>query len=221
MLTVEEFEPCFDQYVDVNFQKEIVKAIIRGYFNLNKSIKSCEFAPIPEKNVYPYNRWAAIDTTLLALSGKYRDFEIISKANSRRNSYYTLISSPFINMTVSSVNSPKSVPREAKFRSDYASIQTTFIPVDDVFKIMPPESCSKKLYAIILHGVIDKSNPYMPSFIRLGFPADDCKSYITTVDLCEKYKDVVQEMLHEGTENIPDKALPGLIAEREKQEPTK
>jgi len=218
MIAVEEFENYLDAHVSEGMQRDIIRRIIGGYRWCDKIIKDSELAEEPVRNIYSVNRSAAIDTMLLGLTGKYGGFEIASRQNSSRNYYYTLIRSPYVVMTVSHVNSPKAVPREAKFRSEYASIQARFVERNNSFEIVPPESCEKILYAIILHGTVDKSNLYIPGFIYLGFPSDNCKSYITRINLYDKYKDTVQEMLQQGTEYIKDMAQPDLIIERYKQE---
>jgi hypothetical protein len=213
----EELEKYLNAHVSESMQREIVRRVIGGYRWCGKIIEGSELAPGPVKNIYPVNRSAAIDTMLLGLMGKYEGFEIRSKINSSRNYFYTLIDSPHIRMTVSYVRTPKAIPREAKFRSDYASIQARFVERDNSFEIVPPESCDKKLYTIILHGVFDKSHLYIPGFIYLGFPSDDCRSYITRINLTDKYRDTVQEVLQQGTEYIEDMAQPGLIVEMYRQ----
>jgi len=218
MIPVEEFINALDAYVDEDMQRDIVRRIIGGYRYWDKFRKDSELAPDPVKNIDSVGRSAAIDTMLLGLTGKYAGFEITSKLNSTHNYYYTLIRSPYVVMTISHVNYPRAVPREAKFRSEYATVQTRFIERNDSFEIVPPESCGRVLYAIISHGTVDKSDQYIPGFIYLGFPSQDCKSYISTISLYDKYKDTVQEILQQGTEYIRDMAQPGLIIERYRQE---
>ena len=218
MIPAEEFIDALGAYVNEDMQRDIVRRIIVGYRYWDKFSKNSELAPDPIKNIDSVGRSVAIDTMLLGLTGKYTGFKITSKLNTARNYYYTLIRSPYVAMTISHVSYPKAVPREAKFRNEYATVQTRFTERNNCFQIIPPESCGRILYAIISHGTLDKSNQYIPGFIYLGFPNQDCKSYISTVDLYDKYKDTVQETLQQGTEYIRDMAQPGLIIERHTQE---
>lgn len=197
----------FDSHVSEKVQRDIVRFIVRGYRDADAQIKMNDYQPGPAKNLYPYVRWCRIEDYCLALS-KYEDVETSSQPNAIRNSYYTLIKSGNVKLTISAVKSPADMPREAKFRNEYASLQYRFdVNVEtDEFEIVDVSSVEEVLYAFILHGPVDKEDPHVPGFIRAGFPNERCTRYLGYIDLHERYKEVVQEVLYEGTEIVEDKA---------------
>jgi len=194
------------------FPKEAIPDILRqtflGYSTNSKFIKAQELQPGPAKNVFPYNRCAHIDNNLLALNNKYEGLSAKSKLNSAHNWRYTLISYKNIRMTASSVASAIDPPRESAFRNYYASCQYRFdenitsgklelcdlIPIEDGI-----------IYALIIHcPTID--NPQLPAFINIAFPNESLTGYLERIKLFDEYPSLVESLMIEGREYIPDNA---------------
>lgn len=201
------------EYLDANVPSEFLKDLIRftykAYKDAKTEIKDHEYSTGPAKNLYPYVRWCKLDDYCLALR-KYAGFETSSEENTIKNSYYTLVKSNAIKLTVSAVKSRKDVPRQSLFRNDHASCQSHFsINNNGQFEIV--DISAKKdepVYAFVVHGPINQTEPHTPGFIGIGFPDAECKKYLDYVDLCAKYPDVVEEILRQDVENIPDTATP-------------
>jgi hypothetical protein len=114
-------------------------------------------------------------------------------------------------MTVSAVNKPTTLPREALFRNDLANCQYSFIDTttdgETKFKISDLKNIKDSIvYAFVIHGPAE-DNPFFPSFIRIAFPDQNCRKFIDEpIDLLKKFSDDVEQLMKKGTETIPDKA---------------
>jgi len=196
-------------HVPAEFEKDIIRFTFKAYKDAKDEIKDHEYSIGPSRNLFPYVRWCKLDEYCLALS-KYAGFETSSEENTIKNSYYTLIKSKAIKMTISAVKNKKDVPRQSIFRNEHAGCQSRFaVDENDRFKIVDISSkIDEPVYAFIIHGPSNPAEPHIPGFIGIGFPDARCKGYLDYLDLCDKYPNVVEEMLAQDTENIPDTATP-------------
>jgi len=188
--------------------QNIVRHVFEGYRDTSKFMKAQDLQPGPMKNVYSYNRGANIDSNLLALNNKYKGLKATSEINSARNWHYTLISFENIRMTMSVVESPTDAPRESLFRNYLASCQMSFdfnkdngdIEINDL-----KSNDESIIYALIIHSpAID--NPNLPAFIHIVFPNESCTDYLDRINLFNEFPSLVDSLVREGTEQIPDKA---------------
>lgn len=208
MISNTGFREYFDAVISLDMQKDIVKYIFTGYKDADKMIKTQDFQPQPAKNLYPYARWAMIDNYCLALNKKYDRVQAASRPNTINNCFFTLITCSNVRMTISAVNSPKSMPRLALFRNSLASCQYRF----DIgknnrnFEFMDLESKdAKTVYCFVLHGPLT-DNHREPSFINIVFPNEDCTRCLDRINLFRRFPDFVEELRLEGIELVPDKA---------------
>lgn len=99
---------------------------------------------------------------------------------------YSIIQAGRLSLTVSYVDDYRRLPRPSKHRAQYSEINRYLSQREIEFEPRAVKSTPGEgaIYGIILHGP-EFGNDEMPGFIRIGFPRQNCESWIdeTTIDL--------------------------------------
>lgn len=187
--------------------EDVLWHVYSGYRNNWRSLKAQQLQSGPSKNVFPYGLNAHIDSNLLALNNKYRGLRATSEVNKARNWRYTLISYENIRLTASNVDSPTTSPRDSSFRNDLAHCQYGW----DIMKNGNLEQCGltdmgdKIIYGLVVHCPAT-DNPFVPAFVHIAFPNEDCSAYLDRINLFNEYPDLLESLRNEEMESIPDRS---------------
>lgn len=139
--------------------------------------------PGPEAHdLYPIVRRAMFERNWRARLTRYGDVEMNSEPNAIGNCFHTELRSGRVVMTVSAVQAPAEIVREAVFRSSLAQDSQL-----DLFLAPVPPPDDAKLYAILLHGPLGGGLLASPSFINVAFPGSDCESYVDRFNLLDYF----------------------------------
>jgi hypothetical protein len=203
----------FDDNVSNEIQEEIVRIIYLAYQDTINDLKEQDYPRSYYKDLFGQLLRAKIDIYLHQLSKRYsQQIKANIELNKAKNSHHALIISDKIIMTASAVQHETDIPRKAIFRACLAALTQGEFDFDEdtnSFTVpyfshgneSPPNS---KLYAIIIHGPAD-DNRYLPGFIKVAFLDYKMNRLCADIDLMKKHREVVDNIITFGTEEIPDK----------------
>lgn len=120
-------------------------------------------------------------------------------------SFHTEVKGKNVVLTVSAVDTPQSMFRDAVFRQNLARAQMHLFDENCVADNPP-------LYAVLLHGPHRKQN--QPRFGVVAFPQPDCKNYITKLSLFSKFPQVIEQLTTKATVERIVEPKPGKLKKR-------
>jgi hypothetical protein len=138
--------------------------------------------PGPEAHdLYPIIRRSMFERNWRARLSRYK-IDLVPTPNAIGNCFHTELRLDRVIITVSAVESPGDIVREAVFRKGLAQDNqlNLFFEAEP-----PPEDAS--LYAIVLHGPAAAGLLPSPGFIRIAFPARDCDKYVDSFNLLDHF----------------------------------
>lgn len=180
----------FFEVVPVPFLYELTSAIVEGYKLCDNEAFLGYINPKLRKQYRPLYRKEIIDTQLNSAAKKHFNIsDSISDNCSGSHSYTELIIEKKVILTASVVDSPRSLPRPAKFRIEAAknnpgSRQLDIFSPNVISADFNRKTNEKKLYGIIIHG---PSKSLRPEFIIIVIPDFTYSFGIGTINLLERY----------------------------------
>ena len=147
-------------------------------------------------DLYPIMRRAMIESQLAEAAKEYPEISAEPTPNPTGTSYYRLLSSGNVRLTVNAVDHPNTKVRRAMFRNTYAQASQP-----NLFGETPEEGTM--LYGILLHGP-ELINKTRPEFAHIVIPNRDCSKYLGRIDLFGRYSGLVSELWTYEEEEIPD-----------------
>jgi hypothetical protein len=189
MAFTEELESIFDDSFEKQTQEALMKCLFSAY---GGSYEKCykEFPKEEAHDLLPFYRWIRLRTELRGLEGRFGEIETTSEPNGPAPSYHLVVKTNRVILTVSSVDGPRSLPRPALYRIEYANTHQL-----DLFK--PVEN--SKVYAILIHGP-KQGDKRQPGFAQIGFPAKGFEYYIHRIDLFSKFNALVKSLSGQSEE---------------------
>jgi hypothetical protein len=199
MSYIEELEKNFND----SFEKQTQEAFIKGLFDVYQmSHAECykSYHLHEAHDLLPFLRWIKLRTLLRGMGDRFKEIEAISKPNGASSSYHILISTEKMILTVSTADSPISLPRPASHRIEYANqyqFNLEFSPEENIIT-------NSKVYAILTHGAM-YDDKRQPAFARVIFPAENYDSCIHRINLFDKHKDLVVALRESLTATQPER----------------
>lgn len=158
------------------FPSELLKAITKSVFDgYKEAYDYCQgnFDKYQMHDLLPHMRKAIIERNVLYCVQRFSYTSGKSAPNALYNCYHALVKCGNAVLTISAVNSPSQMVREAMFRKQYARDSQITMFVDSV----PTVKLHNNLYAILLHGP-SEDFPSAPCFIKIRFPDISLKKYL-------------------------------------------
>jgi len=187
-LAPSELKPVFLQDVPEPVILDAARCLIGSY---EEAYKYCiaEFPGPEAHDLYPILRRSMVERNLRARLNRYRETTSTTELNAIGNCYHTELRSGRVVLTVSAVESPGEVVRDAVFRKTLSQN-----PQGHLFRKReaPPEDA--RLYAILLHGPLGGGLLRSPAFIRIAFPDPDCEVYVDSFNVLDLFPVLRTEM---------------------------
>jgi len=168
----------FDAFPD-RFLGSLIRLLAHNYKTTHDRCK--EYPHSEAHDLRPHLRRAEIERDVRDLTTRYPDIQADAEANRRGTSFYTLVSSNRIVLTLSAVAHPNILVRRACFRETYA--QSSQLEMFTTRREPPPGA---KIYALLLHGP-DRKDPSRPAFMHIAFPDARLRKYLHSIDLFARY----------------------------------
>jgi hypothetical protein len=179
--TPSELRSIFFQGVPEAVLLDTARCIIGSY---EEAFGYCrESFPGPEAHdLYPIVRRSMFERNWRARIKRHAQVTMAVEPNAIGNCFHTEMRSGRVVVTVSAVEAPGEIVREAVFRTGLAqeSQLELFLEPEP-----PPDDAS--LYAILLHGPLRSGILASPGFIHVGFPGSDCNHYVDRFNLLDYY----------------------------------
>jgi len=170
--------------------KAIAKAVVDGY---KEAFDYCQgnFDKYQLHDLLPHMRKAAIERNILHCVKRFPYASAKSAPNQSYNCFHAIVKCGHAILTISAVNGPCQMVRNANFRKQYA--------IDGQFKMFieeePAIELNNNLYAILLHTP-NEDFPSEPGFINIRFPDASLKKYLDeAIDLTQISKKYGQEII--------------------------
>lgn len=186
----------FFEVVPEDFLYELTSGILKGYELCENEAFPGYINPKFRKQYRPLFRKGIIDSQIdLAAKKHFNISDSIRDNCTGSHSYTELIIEKKVILTASVVDSPSSLPRRAKFRSE-AAMNNPGVRQLDLFSpnVIPADfnrkNNDKKLYGIIIHG---PSKSKEPEFIIIVIPDFSYSFGIGTINLLERYSKRVKK----------------------------
>jgi len=180
----------FREYVPDEFCRELTRIIIRDYQRAD-TLCDEQFAAQEAHDARPHVRRAYIEQDVRNAARRFTEMAASVPPNVTNNSYHTEIRAGRVVLTVSAVDNPETIVREARFRLGYAGEWQSAMPFMEQDDVQPMSE--RSVYAIAIHG----PNPHdrkLPGFIHIAFPVPDCSTYLAgRIDLLSEYPDILGE----------------------------
>lgn len=177
-----------------DFLKDCLRVLRNDYRGGFESCMS-DFAAPEAHDLYPHFRRAMIEGHIKELA-KSHGMQASSERNSKRSSFYTLIASDNIRLTVKSASHPDVKVEDATYRRTYAKAAQL-----KLWGEQPPIETT--LYAILLHGP-NSFNRAKPGFAHIVFPDESFTEYVERIDLKDMFPDLARELFGSEEEVIHD-----------------
>ncbi|MFN2375295.1 MAG: hypothetical protein ABR538_02085 [Candidatus Binatia bacterium] len=147
-------------------------------------------------DVVAHVRRANIERDWRARLNTFPGVSAAARPNNRRTAYHTLAriagSAGAASLTVSHVNCPNQLVRDARFRASYAEGANL-----ELFVKPDPTPKDGEPYGIILYTTDDRRG--VPAAIHLAVPNGECTAYVLTIDLLARFPDLAVEIFGHGT----------------------
>ena len=204
----EEMERDFLAAYSDDFLQDVVRVLANCYRGAHAECR-LQYPPAEAHDLYPIVRRAMVESQLREVAEGYAEISAPSKPNHAGTSYYRLLSSGNVFLTVNAVEHPNTKVRRAMFRETYAEVSQP-----NLFGEPPEEGTT--LYGILLHGpeVLNKTRP---EFAHIAFPNKDCSDYVGRIDLFGQFPELVGELWSFEEEEIPDELDMGIRPESERR----
>lgn len=131
---------------------------------------------------------------------RYGDVAVSVEPNANGNCFHTELKVGRVVMTISAVETPSEIVREAIFRKSLAEVSQL-----EMFKERTPPPDDALLYAIVLHGPLGGGLLSSPSFLHVGFPARECDHYADRFDLLDQFPVLQSEITTQPATEIQKK----------------
>ncbi len=191
----------FDTYVPRRFQRDILqRCIIKGY---EQAAEECleRYGPEEAHDLRPHVRRAKIEGLFRALVPRHPEMSATTSLNAAGNAYHVEATSGRVVMTVSVVDTPNVIVREARYRQTLARrYQLSFEGLNG--ELPPPPDAT--LWALVIHGPADSRDGRLPGFVHVVFPTSDCADYIDRIDLLARFREIPELKAGSEIEAIPD-----------------
>ena len=201
--------PFLDQHVSRSLQEDIlVRCLIKGY--ADSAVKCLEsYSTEQAHDLRPQMRRADIEQLLRGLPGRHSDVIAVPEINVSNNAWHVRLTSGRITLTVSAVDGPENVVREAVFRRNLARRYQMGFSGDgweSPTPIRPTTTDDDLVYGLVIHGPAKHDTVQrFPAFVHIVFPVEDCTTYyIDRLDLLARFREhpVIKEVI--GQEEVPD-----------------
>jgi hypothetical protein len=94
-------------------------------------------------------------------------------------------------LTVSAVASPRRIPRQARYRANYARRpQMAFEIKGDSLVQSEQHSDDGLIYALVIHGPVSRRQPYTLGFIHVVFLDRQARAILARIDLLKRFPDI-------------------------------
>lgn len=190
-----DLETVFFEYVPEQFCRRVLRMI----FNARRSAHDhcrAEFPPSEADNVRPWYTRGKVETQLREVTDLHAadgmTHQVLRAPKSGWN--HTEVAAGPILLTAGAVQTPCGLVDKADFRLGLArSNQDTLFEDGDV---------GSRIYVMLLHSPFRSTDPsedakyaHLPGSAYLAFPASDLDSYLHTINLFDKYPDIVKDNL--------------------------
>jgi hypothetical protein len=172
------------------FCRELTRIVVRDY---QRADAFCEehFAQQEAHDTRPHIRRALIEQDVRNTARRFPHMAACAQPNSVNNCYHTEIRAGRVVLTISAVDNPEAIVREARFRLTYASEYQSAMPFMQQDNVEP--MTERSVYAIVIHGPNPRERR-LPGFVQIVFPVPDCTAYVAgRIDLLAEYPDVLDE----------------------------
>lgn len=180
------FRECIPQ----DFCHELTRLIVHDY---QKAYILCEgqFAPQEAHDARPHVRRAYIEQDVRNAAQRFTEIASSVPPNSANNCYHTEIRAGRVVLTISAVDKPETIIREARFRFAYANEWQSAMPFMEQDDFEP--ASERSVYAVAIHGP-NPQDGKLPGFIHVVFPTPDCSAYLAgRIDLLREHPDILGE----------------------------
>jgi hypothetical protein len=204
----EDIEGDFFAAFSDDFLEQVLRVLAASYRGAHAECR-LQYPPAEAHDLYPIMRRAIIESQLGEVAKEYPEISASPKPNHSGTSYYRLLSSGNVFLTVNAVEHPNAKVRRAMFRNTYAESSQLNL-------FGPPPEEGTMLYGILLHGP-ELLNKTRPEFAHIVFPNRDCSEYVGRIDLFNRFSGLVSELWSFEEEEIPDELDMGIRPESERR----
>ena len=201
-----QYEQQFEKNFSVEWGMQTLQALCSAYEEARAHCSS-RFGDTGSCDLMSHYCREVFEHEWQKLSSEFPGMRAERKLNKRGTYSHTLISSGNMALTASSVPTPRSNPRYADFRSQYAANgQLSFF--DEM------ESDPNIIYATLL---FPPPKALVPAFVIVGFPTNDGRSYVERLNFLAMYSPTVESrevtdqefpLHHAPVEEIPAPEMP-------------
>ncbi|HVF59555.1 MAG TPA: hypothetical protein VNJ70_07075 [Thermoanaerobaculia bacterium] len=208
ILPPSELRDLFFQNVPEPVLMDTAKVAIGSYVEAFKYC--CDNFPGPEAHdIYPQIRRVMFERNWRGRISRYPGVTLEAMPNAIDNCYHGELTAGRVVMTVSAVESPGKVVREAVFRTGLARDSQM-----NLYGEAAPPPAAAALYAILVHGPLGFMLP-SPGFLHVAFPASDCDSYVDRFNLLDYFPVLRAEL--EGLPKLPERKEPRIRRDRDRK----
>jgi hypothetical protein len=144
--------------------------------------------PGPEAHdLYPIVRRSMIERNWRARLARHAGLDVSVQPNACGGCFHTELRVGRVVMTVSAVEKPSDLVREAVFRNVLSGASQL-----ELFKEVEEPPADALLYAVLLHGPLRSGLLAAPSFAQIAFPNGEFSDYVDRFNLMDCYP-VLQE----------------------------
>lgn len=174
-----ELEAIFNSDVPNPVQQAIIRCTFNAYATAFDEVK--HFPTEEARDLRGYYRWIQLRYEMRGLGDRFPGVTAAAE------DYHTLISSRRIRLIASSASDPKSRPRQAMYKLDYANKSL------NLYDPLPsPPSHEDYFFTIMVHGV-DRREPRQPSFAKILFVTKAMQIW-HEFDLFARHMDLVKSL---------------------------
>jgi hypothetical protein len=204
----QELEDEFFAAFPDDFLQQTLRVLASSYRGAHAECR-LQYPPAEAHDLYPIMRRAMIESQLAEVAKEYPEISAEPTPNPTGTSYYRLLSSGNVRLTVNAVDHPNTKVRRAMFRNTYAQASQPNL-------FGEPLEEGTMLYGILLHGP-ELINKTRPEFAHIVIPNRDCSEYLGRIDLFGRYSGLARELWTYEEEEIPDELDMGIRPESERR----
>lgn len=184
-----QYEQQFEKNFPVEWGIQTLQALCSAYEEARAHCSS-RFGDKESRDITSHYCREIFEHEWRKLSSKFPGMRAESKLNKKGTYSHTLISSGNMVLTASSVPTPRSKPRYADFRNQYAANGQL-----SLFDKM--ESDLTIIYATLL---FPPPKALVPAFVVVGFPTNDRRTYAERLDFLAMYSSIEESRESTGQE---------------------
>jgi len=191
-------EPVIDAFrsnIPKDFLSDSLTCLFESY---QDAFETChgQLAETEVHDVVAAYRRALIETHIRVVAHRYQTITIRVEPNARKTSYFSLLSSGVVDLTLAKSGSSNCMPRRARYRSNlFERSQASLFAAERA-------KTGSRLYAVLLHGswrrkqLTEETSPFIkfPAFARMVFPDKDGQ-ILTGIDLFRECRHVVVQFM--------------------------